>query len=572
MIARLRAWFSFPVLAKELVETAARPRTYALRVIYALGLYAIFALNVPDSVWKSGEHPYSHSQFGAGGYMFDYLLGFQFLGVALFLPALMCGRITQEKERESLVLLFLTELRPWSIVLQKYCGGLVPMMTFLLLGLPLAGVAYAFGGIDTFRLGAGVIGLFLTCLQFGALAMLCSSWCRTTVGAFLATYFLGIVLYLALPLGGNWLFSGSSTIRFCLSCLLPPEAANEFTARPSMGVAILAMIPSVVSTLVFLVLARIFLVRRAFVPPSNFLRRTFERIDGWMKSANRLTGGIVVWRDANALPGDDPIFWRDTQRRMLGQPQYLLRLMCAVLIPTVLLCVLAVFDGSNYAGQADGLSLLAAVLGAFAVLLLAVHAANTLVSERVGQTLEVLLTTPLGAREIVRQKERALRRLQIVVAVPLLTVFAMEAYVEHETRGFRETDGWLPYITCAVLLVAIYMPLFTWLALWIGLRVRTRFQAILNAVAALAAWTLLAPLLFAIEKGDLVGRASPWSIFLLLSPASAAYLNENSLWHRGDLDYGNPWVPIIVNAVFYTGIALFFRWRLFDDAERCLRR
>ena len=100
MIARLRAWFSFPVLAKELVETAARPRTYALRVIYALGLYAIFALAVPEGVWKSGARLQSHSEFGAGGYMFDYLIGIQFLGVGLFLPALMCGRITQEKERE----------------------------------------------------------------------------------------------------------------------------------------------------------------------------------------------------------------------------------------------------------------------------------------------------------------------------------------------------------------------------------------------------------------------------------------------------------------------------------------
>ena len=46
----------------------------------------------------------------------------------------------------------------------------------------------------------------------------------------------------------------------------------------------------------------------------------------------------------------------------------------------------------------------------------------------------------------------------------------------------RRADDWLAYAVCAVSLVAIYLPMIIWLSLWIGLRVRTRFRAIVTAL------------------------------------------------------------------------------------------
>jgi ABC-type transport system involved in multi-copper enzyme maturation permease subunit len=571
-----RARCSFPLLAKELTETAARRRTYVLRVVYALGLYGVFALNLPNQTWTPDEH---YSMLGAGKRMFETLTLLQFFGVALFLPALMCGRITLEKERDSLVLLFLTELRPWSIVLQKYVGGLVPMLSFLLLGLPLAGVAYAFGGLDSGEVSRMLFSLLLLALQIGALALLCSAWCRSTVGAFLATYFLGAALYIGPPVIANflgnfispdWLGNERWELQRYAELLFPPIAmVIDLGARTPSRALLVA--PSIISIVFFLAMARRYLVQRAFVAHSNFLRRIFEWIDRLMKRANRVTGGILVWRDSKSLPGDAPIFWRETQRRVLGKPHYLIRLLYLVEIPTVFMCVLALFDRTSYWSQAEGFTMLATVLAILGALLLSVQAANSLVSERVGQTLEVLLTTPMGAREIVRQKERALRRLQLVVAIPLLTVFACEAHLE-EGWVRRPTDGWLPYIVCAVLLVAIYLPMITWLSLWIGLRVRTRFQAIISAVATLTLWTALAPLLFYLLERSTHRwlELSPWRVALLLSPASVASLNESSELHK--YAGGSPWPVVIANSALYLAITLLIRWRLFADAERCLRR
>src|SRR5687767_11489118 len=104
--ARLRRWCSFPLLAKELTEAAARRRTFILRVVYVVLLYGCFAALIPRRFFSQQQFAISEV-LGTGEEMFEVLVGLQFGAVALFLPALMAGRIAQEKERDSLVLLML---------------------------------------------------------------------------------------------------------------------------------------------------------------------------------------------------------------------------------------------------------------------------------------------------------------------------------------------------------------------------------------------------------------------------------------------------------------------------------
>jgi hypothetical protein len=222
------------------------------------------------------------------------------------------------------------------------------------------------------------------------------------------------------------------------------------------------------------------------------------------------------------------------------------------------------------------------VLATLAVLILSATAANSLVAERVGQTLEVLLTTDMSAREIVRQKERALRRLEWVLAVPLLTVPISRAISQAEHYSDFRSGNWIPYLTCSVLVTLIYLPMITWLSLWIGMRVRTRFQAILAALGTLAFWMALCPLLYFNAFRD------PWNhirLFIgIASPLRVPYLNESGelyrawTWgrapwgHHQEVDPNATWLMILLNAAVYAVIAWLIRKRLFADAERCLRR
>ena len=187
-----------PLLAKELVEQSARARTYVVRFIYGSLLFlAGFAIYNQIVGQFSAMSPFA--VLGRGGELFRAIAYMQFVGIFIFMPAMTCGVVTIEKERSSLDLLFLTRLGPWAIVLEKFLGRVIPMLAFLILTLPMLVIAYSLGGLSQQVLWCGVWFLFLSTLQVGSLAILCSTFFRTTVASFIGTYLLGVVMLFWLP-------------------------------------------------------------------------------------------------------------------------------------------------------------------------------------------------------------------------------------------------------------------------------------------------------------------------------------------------------------------------------------
>src|SRR6266700_609025 len=109
--------FGLPLLGKELIEQAARKRTYVIRTLYASLLFFACYLMFYETLQVGNVS--SFAVLGRGRQMFDILVGLQFSGIYLFMPAITCSVITQEKERASLQLLFLTRLGPWTILFEK---------------------------------------------------------------------------------------------------------------------------------------------------------------------------------------------------------------------------------------------------------------------------------------------------------------------------------------------------------------------------------------------------------------------------------------------------------------------
>lgn len=568
----LARWFHLPLLGKELTEEAARRRTYWTRVAYGTLLFLI--VGVGEGEFFKGTPNDPLRVLGKGGQLFETLIEMQFAGIFLFLPALMCGRITHEKERDSLVLLLLTELRPWQIVLQKYLAGLVPMITFLLLGLPVAAVAYAFGGFPPRDVALAALILLLASLQVGALAIWCSALFRTTVGAFLGTYLIGMILYgapaalMALlnevwPHRYDWMFDE-------LLWMHIPPASLEF-ARSEKVAIWQAVAPLGVTALLFLGLAIFHLPRRAFAPAARRWMRLFALLDRVAQRANRIVGNITLTRRTHALPESDPVTWRERHAGVFGKPAHLVRLLLVIEVPVILLA-LYVGRFTPLFHEQYALSAFGAIVGTISVLVLTVIAANAFVSERVHQTLEVLMTTPLTGAEIVRQKARALRGLVLVLAVPLLTIFGYEAFLESDFRSFRfsgpevEEPTWL-YVVCATLTVTVYLPLVCWLSLWIGLRARTRLRAIVVSLLTVIGWCVV-PLVLLGGVFDIEPRHTE-ALFYLLSPLTVPSANEFHGLH--EMARKAPWLPVLVNFTCYFVILQLIRRHCLENADRWLR-
>ncbi|HUT37285.1 MAG TPA: ABC transporter permease subunit [Planctomycetota bacterium] len=558
-----------PLLSKDLAEQAARRRTYIARVAYAALLFLIFlvASHSEFEVTDAG----SAASSGRGLGMFDALIKLQFAGILLFLPAMMSGALTYEKERGSLALLLLTTLKPRAILMQKYLGRLVPMFSILLLGLPLLAICYTFGGLTTDYLATGAYVLVLTSLQVGALALLCSSFCCTSLGALLASYILVATLYLGLPLLLTFLGAEGPNVFFLVPLSLFPDPGARSVSFDSALFRSWLIAASVVA---FLVLAQVFLVARAFREPRNRLLGLFRWLDRFFERVNAAIGGLRVGRHRESLPADHPIAWREVSRRSLGRPLYLFRILVLLEVPTLFIAASVIVFGEwrHAHGLISQLFYGLAILAAIAV---SVTSANAIAAERTSQTLDVLLTTPIAGRDIVREKVRGVRRLRRVLLVPLATLLLVELWLSQFSGGsyyWRRQRPVIADLGLTFAAVALFLVLFSWVAVRIALRVRTRSRAIMATLATLVGWNVVPPLaFFLIAQASGVYRAEEHLMILLyFSPAICVVGCEQGFLlrsYRGDSDG-----TMLLVLLLYLLLAAVYRGLCLRGADRHLGR
>ena len=333
------------------------------------------------------------------------------------------------------------------------------------------------------------------------------------------------------------------------------------------------------SAVLFLVLARVVFVPRAFAQPKHLLLRFFRGLDGYFKRANeKFTGGIELVKDTDRLPGDEPIAWRETTKTSLGTFRYLVRVLLAIEIPVVMVCVLiAIVEAS---GRLEGASVTLIVLWILTTLMVSVKATSLLSAERSRETLDVLLTTPLTAREILKQKFRGVQRLIIVLWIPLLTIILFEAFWLASTGGSyygnyynynsdRET-GLGIYLTCSVLTLAVYLPMVAYVSLLIGLLVKSQARAIIASLAVIVGWCVLPflaliPFVIAVNPG----YQSGFNFLLLFSPATIIPVNE---FREMNMFAQTPWVAVIMNFFIYGTILIAVRLFCLMNADKHLGR
>ena len=580
-----------PLLSKELTELANRRRTYIIRTIYALLFLGFVGFIYIDLM--SGLQNNPMAILGRGRDIFEAMIYLQFIAIYLFLPAISCSVITHEKERNSLGLLLITRLSPGTIILEKYLGRLITMLTFLTLGLPILAFAYALGGVSPAMFISGIWFLLMTMLQVAALGVLCSSFFRSTVGAFIATYVFGffmlfgpIIVYELnlfyyrelfhvfsqvlqnIPalsnLLGNW--GRSSELNLFLFGPYLFDLCSRTTGISAILGPLILSIPMLTVTLMFLIMAHYFLVRRAFLTPRNLLLNMFRKLDSQFSKINdnRVTRGIVLVQDDVKLPEDDPIAWRETSKKSLGTFRYLFRILVALEVPILFLCIL-IATGSPEPVVPGAVMLLWGVW-ILTTLLLAVSATSLIAGERSHETLDVLLTAPLSGREILRQKIAGVRRLCLVLLIPLLTIVLFETWwkMEYHLAGYSYSSyrhsnystRWFAYFTGSMLTISIYLPMLIYLFCWIGMKIKSQTKAILTALGGVILWCL-SPFILAFPLFVLNPSMNEDSVIygVLLGPASFIVVNEIAEFH----EFGSIWIPLILNSLIYGCLCFWFR-------------
>ncbi|MGH9212309.1 MAG: ABC transporter permease [Acidimicrobiales bacterium] len=185
-----------PVLRRELVE---RMRGWRAGVI--LTVYLTLLAGILYIAYRSGQNtddsPFDRSinqAAGVGRGIFEWLLFLMLMLVLFLVPALTSGAIAGERERQTLLPLQVTLLRPRSIVLGKIGAAMAFLALMIVAALPMLAVCYLIGGVSMGEVLGGVALVLVLALAMACLCTAVSSLVRRVQSATVLAY--GLVLFL----------------------------------------------------------------------------------------------------------------------------------------------------------------------------------------------------------------------------------------------------------------------------------------------------------------------------------------------------------------------------------------
>ena len=420
-----------PVFTREAVTAPRRPRLYVLRAAYVAALLVLMCtawllLTGTQVVRNVGDL----ARFG--GALFGMLAPLQLALVFFFSALLAAGAVAQEKDRRTLVLLLLTNLKNSELVLGKLLAALVSVLVLVAASLPLFMLATLFGGIGVDQIARSFAVTVATALAAGSIGSTIGFWREKTFQT-LALTVLVLVSWLAV---GELVAQGAlgDTIfgvpAATLATWISPWRAIQTAVRPVIGAGHLPLLGRGVGGFMCFAAAVAILLNalsiacvRIWNPsrearPSRSESAEQESIWGAEHDARALpaqagapshagaSAAPAARPNVHAAPGrlrpmwDNPILWREVRTWAYGRRVLAIRL-----------AYLALFAVSATALHSltlapRGPTLVPAALALVPFLLLSLalinaQAVTSLTSERDVGALDLLLVTDLTAKEFV---------------------------------------------------------------------------------------------------------------------------------------------------------------------------
>src|SRR2546423_5469972 len=190
-----------PIVAKEYrsrMRTWRSPTAMTVYIVLLGGLgWAVFAAmsrgGVFGAFWTGTNY---------GQWLFTFLMLFQVVLLAFITPALTAGAISGERERQTIDLLFVTPLPPFSIIWGKLLSSMSFVVVLLTLSVPIFSLVFLFGGIELDQMLYGFLVTGVTALTLGLMGIAFSSLFRRTLVATVAAYGAAFVLTVGSPAYG----------------------------------------------------------------------------------------------------------------------------------------------------------------------------------------------------------------------------------------------------------------------------------------------------------------------------------------------------------------------------------
>ena len=462
-----------PIYRKELLEQAEQRKTYIWRVAFGLLIFISFLIRMQQIQEVT-------MFWGYGVTALRFTVGFVSLAIFLTQPAFAAGAITEEKERNALVLIHLSNISIRGIIFQKFAASVFPVLLMILMTAPVVAMCYQLGGVSSTDLVVAIVYLLALSSAIGACAIYHSMRYATTHLALMTTY------KRIAPAG----FVLTTFILFNRSAI------------SWLPLASMLLLAAIAICLKYAIEA---FERYAFPPPGlddeddragDFFgptRKVFRR-----RKLPQLSS--ITWRELN--------YYRKHKYGIDGVANGLSILLLFTLLPLVGMATIGLRDTNVHVFVAYVTGLI--WIGTVAWIV--TYAVNCIARERHQQTLEILLATPLSGANIIQQKVtagctlfktflRPLYCLYFIKAMMLILGIVGDLFVQERNTGVivpptqaeimaeRLLAGIDLFYGLGIFALSVWLVprLLLWVSILAAINIRNRLRAMLSMLMTLIA-------------------------------------------------------------------------------------
>ncbi len=399
--------FAGPIFSREALTSPRQPKHYLIRSGYVAALFVLMYTAMQAMFgWQQVRSFGDVARFGS--LVFQIFCIVQLSLVLFFALLFAASGVAQEKDRQTLILLLMTDLRDYELVFGKLFASLLMVMALIVVSIPVLFFVALLGGTGTDQVIWALVICAASALPAGSWGLLVAYWREKTFQT-LAVTVLGFVLFLgvvegivaALPAGSaaaHWI-GLLDPYRVLFSILDPLSAHHGLTTAyvASWDFLLVMSIAAVVINGITLWRLRVWNPSRLFFATAMLPEDEAASTDANARAARPAAHTRRIWAN--------PVVWREICTKAYG------RKILAIKAAYVVVAVMIGFLVSRHPASNDlvlgmispsGVAFVGLCL--ISLIIINAQAVTAFTSERDGKTLELLLMTDVSAKEFIYGK------------------------------------------------------------------------------------------------------------------------------------------------------------------------
>lgn len=408
--------FVGPIFSREALTAPRQLKHFLVRAGYVGALFVLmYTLGQVTFGWQQERQLGDLARFGAICFQVFSIL--QLTLVIFFSLLFAAGNIAQEKDRKTLILLLMTDLRNHELVLGKLSASLLVVGVLLAVSFPAFVMTSLLGGVELQQIGWSLAITASAALAAGSWGNLIAFWREKTFQT-LAYSVLGLVLFGGLMEGtrgllgpesvaGEWL-TLANPLRGLLLVMDPLAVSSQGMGIASQPLSFVLAMSGIAAVLSALTMNRL----RVWNPSDQ---RSQPTAPEGISEERRKSYTRKVWHN--------PIIWREIRTSAYGRRVFVIKLAyLTAFVAATWFATRAPVDALML-GMISPAGFAFVGVGLLSLMLVNAQAVTSFTSERDAKTLELLLVTDITAREFVYGKLGGIFwNTKEVIILPLLLV------------------------------------------------------------------------------------------------------------------------------------------------------